>query len=98
MDHIYFSLFIEEIDNNYLPLLSLNIVWICKFKIVIEYSILIFRQQIKLTADLKSDTEVSTFQGFYKDKVIVTPLNALNFIKQHNVQELHPSLWIVLRN
>lgn len=59
--------------------------------------------QIILTVDLKSDIdgnmlcdELIGFQTFLQGEV-VTPVQGLNFIKQHNIQELYPHIWVALR-
>lgn len=60
--------------------------------------------QLKLTVDSKSDIdgcmlcdELVSLISLLPDQNVVTPIFVLNFIKDCNLQELYPNVWIALR-
>lgn len=60
--------------------------------------------QLKLTVGSESDIdgcmlcdELISLKSFLPDQDDVTPIYILNFIKDHNIQELYPNVWIALR-
>ncbi|XP_047121253.1 uncharacterized protein LOC124804921 [Schistocerca piceifrons] len=59
--------------------------------------------QEKLTVNMKSDIdgnllcdEILGLQHYLEDSQ-ATPIEALNFVKKHDLQELYPNIWITLR-
>ncbi|XP_052754162.1 LOW QUALITY PROTEIN: 52 kDa repressor of the inhibitor of the protein kinase-like [Galleria mellonella] len=60
--------------------------------------------QLKLNVNSKSDIdgcmlcdELVSLKSFLPDQKVVTPVFVLNFIKDRNLQELYPNVWIALR-
>ncbi|CAD0206693.1 unnamed protein product [Chrysodeixis includens] len=60
--------------------------------------------QLKLTVNSKSDIdgcmlcdELISLKSFLPDQNVATPAYVLNFIKDRNLQELYPNVWIAFR-
>ncbi|CAB3233161.1 unnamed protein product [Arctia plantaginis] len=60
--------------------------------------------QLKLTIDSKSDIdgcilcdELISLKSLLPDQNVATPVFVLNFIKDRNLQELYPNIWIAMR-
>lgn len=60
--------------------------------------------QLKLNVNSKSDIdgcmlcdELISLKSFLPDQKVVTPVFVLNFIKDRNLKELYPNVWIALR-
>ena len=69
----------------------------------IEFLVFCAKLQQKLTVDHNSDIhgdllcdELISLKNFLPDND-VTPICVLNFIKQRNIQELYPNVWIAFR-
>ena len=59
--------------------------------------------QLKLPVGSKSDIdgcmlcdELVSLKSFLSDHNVITPVFVLNFIKDRNLQELYPNIWIAL--
>lgn len=58
-----------------------------------------YRKSLNFKSDIDGNLlcdEISGLQHYIEDNQ-ATPIEALNFIKEHNLQELHPNTWISLR-